>query len=219
MLATMVTLMTWGRGVLFTNSRASVWDSLIPTFMGIVEFLLFAILVPEVFGGPSHNAGGLWQRFEPWHFWFFLLAVHTALAVVLVHNRILNTDIPNDYEPRLLPLANQYMKWMEFDRAGAWTATIASLILGVLMVAVIQIYKSSGKWWVRLIFGAAFIALFYMPAKNLIEVIRYADAQRQEADREVSEMVNASASPANQNTSRKPEPKTIRRRRYGSRKR
>src|SRR5713101_4187506 len=35
--ATMLTLTTWGRGILLTNSRANKWDSFFPMFMGITE--------------------------------------------------------------------------------------------------------------------------------------------------------------------------------------
>jgi hypothetical protein len=46
-LSTMITLMTWGRGILFTNSRANEWDSVTTTLMGIAEFCLFAVLMPD----------------------------------------------------------------------------------------------------------------------------------------------------------------------------
>src|SRR6266850_4970419 len=92
-LATMVTLMTWGRGVLFTNSRANLWDSILPTLMGILEFCLFAVLAPpELFGGDtSANAfdsatllGRVFNNLNAWHFWFFVLAAHSSVAVALV---------------------------------------------------------------------------------------------------------------------------------------
>lgn len=207
LLATMVTLMTWGRGVLFTNSRASVWDSIVPISMGILEFCLFAILAPQVFGGPgatfdlTSRAGRFLGRFEIWHFWFFFLAVHSALAVGLVHNRILNTRIPDDFEPRLLPLGKEYVKWMEHDRSGAWTATKASLFLGIVMLITINFFKASERWWIHLICGAIYVALFVMPAINLVQVIMYAETQRQDADRQVSEIVKASPSSLDQTNS------------------
>src|SRR6266487_3856601 len=36
--AILVTLTTWGRGVLLTNSRANVFDAILPILMGITEF-------------------------------------------------------------------------------------------------------------------------------------------------------------------------------------
>jgi len=222
-LATMVTLMTWGRGVLFTNSRASVWDSVLPTAMGVVEFCLFAILVPQVFGVDSATfdlttrVGRFLGRFEIWHFWFFFLAAHTALAVALVHNRIINTQIPQDYEPRLVPLANEYMQWMQHDRAGAWFATKASLISAVFMILFIHTFRATERWWIHLICGVLYLGLFVGPAINLVQVIADSESQRQDADRQVSEMVKISTTPAE---SRPPTParKNTRRRSFGFRK-
>lgn len=64
-LATMVTLMTWGRGILLTNSSANVWDSVFPTLMGIVEFCLFAVLAPPQ--GPEFREEEPYHlRVDPW---------------------------------------------------------------------------------------------------------------------------------------------------------
>ncbi len=202
-LATMVTLMTWGRGVLFTNSRANLGDSIFPTLMGILEFCLFAILAPPgIFGGGGtsvgFNAATRFGRFlgnlHAWHFWFFVLAAHTALAVLLVKNRIDQTDIANDFDPKLSTLANSYMNWMKADKSGAWTATKASLFFGVLMIFTIHIFKSYEKGWIHVISAIVYPALFVLPILNLGRVIIDAERQRQEADYQVSQIVKAQAS-------------------------
>src|SRR2546421_715740 len=79
LLATMVTLLTWGRGILLTNARANVLDAIIPTLMGITEFCLFAILLPQE--NLSDQKPATEQKFEPWYLWFLVLAIHTLLAV------------------------------------------------------------------------------------------------------------------------------------------
>lgn len=194
LLATMVTLMTWGRGVLFTNSRASVWDSVLPTAMGVVEFCLFAILEPQVFGSATRafdlsSIAGFMSRVELWHFWFFVLAAHTAFAVALVHNRIRNTKIPDDYEPSLQPLAKEYVTWMKRDRLGAGIATVLSIVSGFLMIWMIHEFKSSHKSWIHILCGVVYAVLFIGPGINLVKVINDAETQRQEADRQVFRMI------------------------------
>src|SRR5882672_1420407 len=43
--AILVSYMTWGRGVLVTNSRSNIADAVFPLLMGIVEFFLFGVLL------------------------------------------------------------------------------------------------------------------------------------------------------------------------------
>lgn len=209
-LATMVTLMTWGRGVLFTNSRASLGDSIIPTLMGILEFCLFAVLAPDgTFGiiGSNKHEKPKWREklphFHAWYLWFFLLAIHTGLAVLLVRNRIANTKIYEDYDPKLCSIAKQYMQWMVADRDGAGEATIASLVLGIVMIGII-------KWWLALtekrrksgihtkarkrinallvVLSLLYVGLFAMPVYKLYGVITVAEQQRQIADDEITKI-------------------------------
>src|SRR4051794_23916984 len=46
-IALLVSYMTWGRGVLLTNSRSNVLDAVFPLGMGICEFLLFGVLTDD----------------------------------------------------------------------------------------------------------------------------------------------------------------------------
>jgi hypothetical protein len=204
-IATMITLTTWGRGVLFTNSRANVWDSVYPTLMGIVEFCLFAILAPpEVFGGKSRDKpkdnDPWWQKLyantHAWHFWFFGLAVHAGLAVKLVNNRMENTNTEIDYVPKLHSLACQYMEWMRADKIGAATGVKVSIGFGILLVVVIRLFKwiynkeskSAWNYVVLGLLGLVYVGIFVVPASQFIPVIKEAERQRQVADEQVSQI-------------------------------
>lgn len=202
LLATMVTLTTWGRGVLLTNSKANVWDSVLPMLMGIVEFGLFAVLAPRYFGSEEEDLGkdhvkewlgkkfprlrdrskSFRENFHAWHLWFFLLALHTLLAVFLVKNRIANTDILNDFEPKLCCLATKLKGWIDDDKFGAIMATIFSTISGVLMVWFIQKYKSAERDKKRRLWAVLYVLLFIFPIYKLSAVINDAENQRQETD-------------------------------------
>src|SRR5258707_8430243 len=118
--------------------------------MGIVEFLPFAILAAaEVFGGKSrdktNSTEGWWRRrfrdAHAWHFWFFGLAIHAGLAVLLVSNRITNTNTEIDYAPELHSLSCEYMGWMYADKSGARTGMFVSIGLGFALVIVILLFK------------------------------------------------------------------------------
>jgi hypothetical protein len=233
-LATMVTLMTWGRGVLFTNSRADVRDSVIPTLMGITEFCLFAILLPrqdtatyesETNNSPTTN----WLRehfklcrsyletksrsihlqflfdkyagknFHAWHLWFFVLGIHAFLAVLLVSNRLANTDLTNDFDPKLCSLAPQYMQWMHDDKFGAIIGTGMSIASGILMLVAVNWFRSvtagtkeNTKYRKTKIASSAllYVVLFILPTYIFYSVITKAEEQRQIADKEVTNIKN-----------------------------
>jgi hypothetical protein len=88
--------------------------------MGGTEVSLFALLYTD-------------GKFpSPWHFWFFVLAVHSGLAVLLVKNRIKNT-CAEDFDPKLRELVyEKYMRWMKEDVAGAKKGTIGSVVFGLI---------------------------------------------------------------------------------------
>ena len=219
LLATMVTLTTWGRGVLLTNSRANVWDSLLPTLMGIVEFCLFAILAPRpYFGGeeeePTKDYAWDWlvakypylnnvqiksfrKNFRAWHLWFFVLAIHTLLAVFLTRNRLANMGVLVDCEPRLCCLAAKLKGWIENDRFGATMATTFSTLSGILMVLFLQKYKSAEGKGKRTIFlwALLYVLLFVFPIYKLSSVISDAENQRQETDNIVFRLKNNPTEP------------------------
>ncbi|PYS21262.1 MAG: hypothetical protein DMF72_18030 [Acidobacteria bacterium] len=164
----MVTLTTWGRGVLLTNSRANVLDTLLPTLMGIVEFGLFAVLYPRkgLDGKDIRWANGT----EPWHLWPFANALHALLAVFLVLNRIYNTDPIKDFEPRLQPLASQYMDWMRGDWKGALGTAIVITILGYFTL---PLARKKSRWY---------LAFCFLPVVVYAGVVNMAEHQRQLTD-------------------------------------
>jgi hypothetical protein len=116
--AIMVSYTTWGRGVLVTNSRTNLWDSVFPLVMGIAEFLLFGILLLD----PAHS----WF----WSNWFLFMALHTAGAVGLTHNRLLNSKVPQDFTPDkdMQDLGLAMESWIRQDRFGASMITVGCLI-------------------------------------------------------------------------------------------
>lgn len=163
LLATLVTHMTWGRGILLTNSRGNVWDSVFPLLMGIAEFGLFFIL------SPVEKQPNLWQ------WWFFVLAIHAFLAVGLVHNRIGNTQ-SEDFSDDLQDLAREYQTWMFEGRKGALIATVLAAFLGWFTVSALPCLVD-GIWYAisYWILTVPFIIIF-------LSVIRNADRQRQRMD-------------------------------------
>lgn len=158
-----VSYMTWGRGVLLTNSRANLFDSIVPFAMGLVEFALFGLLSPKQF--PSAPGSVL----PAWRNWFLALALHPALAVCLVGNRIAQTHIVEDYEQQLRPLAEQYIGWM-------WNDFYGASIVAVLALAV---WFWSRREWIGEREALVASALF---AVVLFSVVYEADSQRQVID-------------------------------------
>ena len=110
--ATFLTYITWTRGVLLTTSRSNTRDAVFPLSMGGAEVCLFAVLSKDA----------------PWHFWFLVLAMHMALAVLLVRNRMKNTRA-EDFDPELRKmLYEDYMTWLRHDANGATVGTVLSLL-------------------------------------------------------------------------------------------
>lgn len=187
LLATTITLTTWGRGVLLTNSRANVFDAILPTLMGIVEFCLFAILAPrlEKNGHDMVIAKGV----QPWHLWPFFNAAHVGLAVLLVSNRIWNTDPAADFVPELRPLAGEYMQWMRGDRVGAALTTLGLIILGLATIALVRkaaTHNQPKRYW-RL-----YAILSLLPILMYSFVIVMAEKQRQRTDEYVFQLISTS---------------------------
>ena len=179
LMATMVTLMTWGRGILLTNSKADLLDSILPTLMGITEVCLFSILSPRlnrVDPNPDLNKR---VSFEPWHWWLLVLAIHALLAVFLVWNRISLTDIVNDFDLQLQPLAKEYMQWMHDDRFGAAIGFGWFFGLWMLMTLVIRRVKFF-RCGLRYATLYAFLALLPIGIYSL--VVYNAEKQRQRTD-------------------------------------
>ena len=124
LMAITVSYMTWGRGVLLTNARSNLLDSIFPLMMGLVEFLLFGLLLPDK------------ERPFLWHHWFSILGLHSLLAVLLIQNRLKNTILEEDFSPNLFPLGLELVKWLRKDQIGAGIATVSSLIIWLAMITV-----------------------------------------------------------------------------------
>lgn len=121
-IAMTVSYMTWGRGVLLSNSRSNLWDSIFPLKMGMFEIALFGILQPK------DESPQLWQH------WFLLLSLHSLLAVFLITNRIKKTIIKEDFKPSLQDkLATECVMWMKADWIGALSVSIASIIIWFIL--------------------------------------------------------------------------------------
>jgi hypothetical protein len=117
--AIMVSYITWGRGVLVTNSRMNLWDNIFPLTMGIGEFLLFGILLKD-----DKIPSDFWVN------WFLFSAFHTAGAVGLTHNRLKNSIVPKDFaaDKDMQALGAEMESWIRQDRRGAFGITLGCLI-------------------------------------------------------------------------------------------
>jgi hypothetical protein len=137
-LACLITMTTWGRGVLLANSPANLWDTVLPMLMGIVEVCMFAILSPRVLlqHKPVDDSIGALpaQSFTHWAYWFLFSTAHSLLAVFLVLNRISLTHPTSDFGVDLQPLAEQYMGWMWNDVRGASFGTVLSLVSAFVLL-------------------------------------------------------------------------------------
>jgi hypothetical protein len=173
--ATLVTLTTWGRGILLTNSRADVADAVLPTLMGILEFCLFATLIPR--RSPDGRDVTLYKNIEPWHLWPFFNAAHASLAVLLVLNRISMTDPINDFQPNLRPLAAEYMSWMRGDVSGALIGVGVFFALGVITLIFVRLAQKPRRWPIFACTALALIPLFIYSM-----VVREANKQRQRTE-------------------------------------
>jgi hypothetical protein len=188
LMATMVTLMTWGRGVLLTNSKADVWDSVLPTLMGITEFCLFAVLAPRLFGVVSPQVNNEQKarsdsQIEPWHYrWFFVLAIHAGLAFFLVLNRRCLTDQVNDFTPELQDLASKYMGWLKGDLIGAGISCLAFIGFGLITRHLMRLGQ---KFPDRKVYVRIFVILTILPILAYSKVIYDAEDQRQQTEEAV----------------------------------
>jgi hypothetical protein len=166
--AILVSYITWGRGILVANARGNVGDSIFPLLMGVVEFLLFAVLLND----PNHPIF--------WLNWFAILAVHALMAVGLVINRIHNSQPVGDFERDVQDLGEKMDKWLHEDRLGASLVGLGAVIAwcGVRWLA-LPFLGVAWATWIQA--GLCVVALGV-----LLKVIIVADQQRQEIDHFVS---------------------------------
>ena len=124
------------------------------------------------------NAG---DKFRPvWHFWFFVLALHSLLAVMLIRNRIQNTH-PEDFDPKLRELIYKtYRSWLKKDAAGATAGMIMSGAFGVLTL-LLWSKTQYGDWVMAFLPGIPLFIILYFTQK--------ATRQLQELDRLISKEV------------------------------
>jgi|GEM_PF-3470714 len=115
----LVSYMTWGRGVILTNARANVWDTVFPLSMGIVEIFLFAMLLDN----KDHPDVQSQLVID----WLAVVGIHTLLAVGLVLNRLRLTDVDKDFTSNLKSLATQYRHWMWGDVIGASVVALVAV--------------------------------------------------------------------------------------------
>jgi hypothetical protein len=177
LLATMVTLTTWGRGVLLTNSSANVGDAFFPLLMGIIEFGLFAILSPQ----KSLKDGRLDHELELLGTWFLVLGTHSFLAFLLVSNRILQADFVKDFEPNLRQLANELMQWMDNDRLGSSICAPLFYAVGWLVNKLSRPLQGNSRvphWILKIILWAVTV----LPIAAYVKVVWDAESQRQRID-------------------------------------
>jgi hypothetical protein len=177
--AMLVSYVTWTRGVLLTNSRSNTHDAVLPLVMGGIEMSLFAIL--------NTKTG--------WHFWFFALAMHSFLAVLLVRNRINNT-LKEDFDSKLseLRIREKYIGWMKQDVAGATAGTVASVLFGA--ITYLLFWKSGQRVW-NIYVGTnwgdwTFLILPLLPFFMILKATRMATRQLRELDENISKAALAS---------------------------
>ncbi|HEY0467418.1 MAG TPA: hypothetical protein VGC79_24630 [Polyangiaceae bacterium] len=161
----MVSHTTAARGILLTSFRYSWLDTLLPLAIGIVECLLFTILQP------SKESPDLWQH------WYFLMAAHMFLVVLLVLNRLTQTR-EEDFDPVLHPLVNRYRSWMKWDILGAGVLGICTVAIGIAINVILLPQWPRVVWWqfivgTLLVFVMAFVvAKAESERREIIEFIR-----------------------------------------------
>jgi hypothetical protein len=151
LLACLVTITTWGRGVLLANSPANILDAVLPMLIGIVEVCMFTILSPRILlqrESDTTSDGVLPPRsFRHWAYWFVFSAMHAFLAVFLVWNRMSLTHVDLDFSADLRSLGLEYVGWMKGDVIGASVGTVLSAVSACILL---RKKKNTLRWSVAL---------------------------------------------------------------------
>lgn len=153
-----VSYVTWGRGLLLTNSRSNLLDHILPAVMGIFEFALFGVLDDKL----NEKTPTLW------HWWFLVISLQCLIASWLVWNRI-NLFKKDDFDQPLKSLAKRFQRWLEEDRRGA---TLIGLISAIFL-NILKMFENSQEYNLLCTLFALTLALFFK--KPLVN----ADKQRQ----------------------------------------
>ena len=168
--AMFVTHMTWSRGVILSNARANLLDTVFPMLTGMSEFFLFAILLPL----PDGAHPNLWLN------WFACSGTHTLLGGAIAHNRVRGARAAIDFDHEMLPLGMRYLKWIREDRMGAsGLGTAAWLLWSVVRL---YVYPRFGPHVAGLVQGVVSVPFTIV----LGWVMFRASSERQEIDRYVS---------------------------------
>jgi len=136
--------------------------------MGIVEFVLFAILAVE------KQLPFLWLN------WPACLAAHALAAAGLVHNRIRLTDVRLDFDNDLFPLGGKFKSWLRADRFQAGLTGLIFLLVWILNRAwILPSYGTSKSAYFVSTFALLFLLFSWKPISD-------ADSQRRQIDEFVS---------------------------------
>lgn len=177
LIACLVTITTWGRGLVLTNSRADLLDTVLPMLMGIAEVCMFTILSPRLLlrhePQETHGQKLPEDSFRLWIYWFVFSTIHTFLAVILVGNRISQTNVAEDFCKELKPLAEEYITWMWSDLIGALFGTALSAASAFFLFIWFRKQKSLRGWC---------IGLTVLPIIILTSVVIRADHQRERTE-------------------------------------
>jgi hypothetical protein len=107
MAALLVTHLTWSRGVVLTNSEMNILDSIFPLAAGIVEFMLFGVLLDN----KEH------PRF--WFNWPACVGLHALFGGAIAWNRHRVVALDRDFSPELKALGKLYTEMIARNRIGA----------------------------------------------------------------------------------------------------
>ena len=162
--AVMVTYLTSNKGILLTNSRANLGDSLLPLLVGINEFCLFAVLSPRMVSSSL------------WRMWLIVLAVHALMGLGLVYNRYRIMKKHGTELENLEDLSKKLIDWAKTGvRNTAWGAATAFAV-GSLAIFVLP------SWVTGMRYAIVYAALA-LPFLFILSYIAYdSDRQRQEID-------------------------------------
>ena len=169
--AMMVSYVTWGRGILLTNSRSNLLDSILPFLMGWIEVGLFIVLYHE------DN-----QVYTEMHqFWMLLFALHSLIAFILVTNRICNTKINDDFHPSLIELASKYVGWMKSDCKGTLCSFLFAFLLWIFIYYDIWPFENCNDDFIQSAFAIISVIILSI-------VIIIAEAQRKQIIKAIDEI-------------------------------
>lgn len=149
LLASIVTYLTWGRGILLTNSRGNLWDSILPLLMGIVEFMLFGVLSTKTFASDDSICHEIWK------WWFLVVALDFLIAVGITRNREKNIEVKKDFTPSLQDLGEQLLIWIQEDGNGAIKGFWYALVVGIISLFIPEDWR-----WIYSIFSLPLIWVF-----------------------------------------------------------